>query len=227
MNEEEPTMNRCCNQSRTPRQRGATLLEVLVSIVVLALGLLGIIGVQLRTLADTQTAVRRAQAIRLIEDLSERIYANPSSLNPAVLANYVGDWTTAGSTVTVPPCAGCGAGDFALNQFTTWQNSVSQNLPSGTVKTFLLQPEPAGNRRQLGVLASWRQNERVSSTDRDYYAYMNPFTTTTQSKDDGGADVDCPPGGTCHLQFISLTSRCVPDPLSGPGVSYCASGVAP
>ena len=44
-------------------QRGVSLIESLVAIVVTALGILGILGVQMRTLADTQTGVRRAQAI--------------------------------------------------------------------------------------------------------------------------------------------------------------------
>lgn len=52
------------------RQRGISLIESLVAIVVMALGILGILGVQMRTLTDTSTTVRRAQAIRLIEDLS-------------------------------------------------------------------------------------------------------------------------------------------------------------
>src|SRR2546429_3388547 len=34
-------------------------------------------GTQMRTLTDTQTTVRRAQAIRLIEDLGERMKVNP------------------------------------------------------------------------------------------------------------------------------------------------------
>ena len=54
------------------QQRGITLIESLVAIVIAALGILGIVGVQMRTLADTQTTVRRAQAIRLIEDLAGR-----------------------------------------------------------------------------------------------------------------------------------------------------------
>ena len=44
-------------------QRGITLLESLVAIVVMALGILGILGVQMRTLSDTQTGVRRAQEL--------------------------------------------------------------------------------------------------------------------------------------------------------------------
>ena len=65
---------------RSRIQRGVTLIESLVAIVVMALGILGILGVQMRTLTDTQTSVRRAQAIRLIEDMGERMKANPSAL---------------------------------------------------------------------------------------------------------------------------------------------------
>ena len=46
-------------------QRGITLIESLVAILVTALGILGILGVQMRTLTDTQTSVRRAQAMGL------------------------------------------------------------------------------------------------------------------------------------------------------------------
>ena len=58
-------------------QRGITLIESMVALVIAALGILGILGVQMRTLSDTSTTVRRAQAIRLIEDLGERMRANP------------------------------------------------------------------------------------------------------------------------------------------------------
>ena len=63
--------------------------------VVMALGLLGVVGVQMRTLADTQTGVRRAQAIRLIEDLSERAKVNPSAL--ANINEYVIGFGSAGT----------------------------------------------------------------------------------------------------------------------------------
>ena len=62
------------------KQRGITLLESMIAIVVAALGIFGILGVQMRTLADTQTSMRRAQAIRLIEDMSERMKVNPNAL---------------------------------------------------------------------------------------------------------------------------------------------------
>lgn len=82
---------------RKALQKGITLLESLVAIVVMALGLLGIVGIQMRTLADTQTGVRRAQAVKLIEDLSERVRANPNAIGNAT--SYAVAW---GSTLGTP-----------------------------------------------------------------------------------------------------------------------------
>lgn len=200
-------------------QAGATLLEVLVSIVVLALGLLGILGVQMRTLAETQTGVRRAQAIRLIEDLSERIQANPSAISEAVRNAYVIAW---GPSTAPTPCAapGCAPEALANEQVLTWKQSVTQNLPSGDAATFLVTDEASAgiNSRQLGVMLSWRENESSNTAD-----YMNIFTTSTTS----GA-VSCPAEKTCHLQFISLSGRCAPDALAGAsGMWYCSPGIVP
>lgn len=61
-------------------QQGITLLESLIAIIVIALGVLGILGMQMRTLNNTQNSLYRTQAIRLIDDLSERIAANPNAL---------------------------------------------------------------------------------------------------------------------------------------------------
>lgn len=197
-------------------ERGATLLEVLVAMLVMALGLLGIMGVQMRTLADTQTSARRAQAIRLIEDLSERVRLNPDALNPAVAGNYlIGTW---GATATPP--AGCGAGGCAPAALATedqrrWLQSVRNQ--GFDARVFLAPDEAAaaGNQRQLGVMIAWRENERV--TDADYRSVTINDTTT-------GAN--CRASSVCHLQFIPLSARCVPDTLSG-GQVFCADGMTP
>ena len=91
------------------RQGGITLVESLVAIVVAALGILGILGTQMRTLTDTQTTLRRAQAIRLIEDLSERMRVNPNAL--ASLDAYVSDFSSRpspGDCRVARPLASCG-----------------------------------------------------------------------------------------------------------------------
>ena len=57
-------------------QQGTTLLEVLVTIVILTIGLLGLAGLQAQTLIAELESFQRAQAVLLMNDMIERISAN-------------------------------------------------------------------------------------------------------------------------------------------------------
>jgi type IV pilus assembly protein PilV len=57
-------------------QRGTSLLEVLVTIVILAIGLLGLAGLQSRLQASEMEAYQRAQALVLLNDMASRIATN-------------------------------------------------------------------------------------------------------------------------------------------------------
>lgn len=58
------------------RQRGFTLLEVLVSLVILVFGLLGLIGMQAYTQVATFESYQRGQALILAQDMADRIATN-------------------------------------------------------------------------------------------------------------------------------------------------------
>ena len=187
------------------RQRGLTLIESLVAIFVAALGVLGIIGAQMRTLSDTQTTVRRSQAVRLIEDLSERMKVHPNALS--VLADYTIGWTPAPMAL---PTAGrdckdnsCNLPQLAVYDIAQWKRAVRLALPLGDANVFVAPGDSSNvdNRRQLGVMISWRENER---SDADA-AYKTSISTST-----GGGTVTCPAGLTCHLQYVPVSARCTP-----------------
>lgn len=55
---------------------GFTLIEVLITVVFIAIGLLGLAGLQVATVNNQFEAYQRAQALLLLEDLSNRIRAN-------------------------------------------------------------------------------------------------------------------------------------------------------
>ena len=59
-------------------ERGFTMLEVLVTLVVLAIGLLGVASLQLNSLRYASMSAGRNQAAMFAEDMAERIRANPS-----------------------------------------------------------------------------------------------------------------------------------------------------
>ena len=72
----------------TPRRhlQGAALFEALLALAILAGTLLALLYMQLRAQADSESAMRRMQALHLIDDLAERVRANPQGF--AELAGF-------------------------------------------------------------------------------------------------------------------------------------------
>lgn len=107
-------------------QRGDTMLEILVTIIVIAIGVLGAAALQVTTLKNLSSSHSATVAALVAEDLSERMRANPS----AVLAeNYVRDKAPGGFTdCAANPCDAAQLADYDLG---TWWNQLTALLPSG------------------------------------------------------------------------------------------------
>ncbi|TXH94678.1 MAG: type IV pilus modification protein PilV [Rheinheimera sp.] len=58
------------------RQRGISLLETLIAVLVLAIGLLGVAGLQTTNLKNSHSAHQRTMAVMLTSSMAERIRAN-------------------------------------------------------------------------------------------------------------------------------------------------------
>ena len=174
-------------------QQGFTLMEALVSILVLSLGAMAMLGVQIATLAETQNSVRRAQAVRIIEDLAERIKSNPGGFD------RLNDYTnTAWAAVPSAPSPGCDTNSCNATQLAQWDRNqwfsqIPQLIPGGQARTFLSADEAVGNRRQLGVMLAWPLQQRAVS------AFGTPEKVTTGS---GANAVACPDEHICHLLYI-------------------------
>ena len=73
-----------------PFQAGTTLIEVLVTVVILAFGLLGIAAFQAKAQVGTLESYQRAQAVVLLEDLRARMAANRNRMAEYVTAAPLG-----------------------------------------------------------------------------------------------------------------------------------------
>ena len=207
-------------------QRGIALIESLVAMVVVALGILGILGVQMRTLTDTSTTVRRAQAIRLIEDLGERMKTNPNALGN--IGAYVSAFNV---EPTVGSCtSGCDSAQLAAYDLAVWKKAIKASLPLGRASVFVPPAESGAGvqGRQLGVVIAWRENERAIADADDLKKYKDAIDTTKVLKADGtfvagtSAASACPADFTCHLQYIPVIGRCAPySPGSTTTAYYC------
>ena len=112
---------------RIPRKNaGFTLIEVLVTLVVIALGLLGLAALQVRVHQAEREAYSRAQAIILLDDMTNRINANRATAPCYAFATaggspYLGV-TDSGHAATLS-CAGYGDANTqlrALSDLNEW-----------------------------------------------------------------------------------------------------------
>lgn len=101
------------------RCRGVGLLEVLVTVVILSVGILGIAALQFQSKRLQHEAIQRTYAAMLAHDILERLRANPSELPAAPVVVGGG---TVGAEPT-PTCVGlasqCTA--FQLYQHDLWE----------------------------------------------------------------------------------------------------------
>ena len=96
------------------RELGSTLLEVLITIVILAFGLLGLAGLQARMQVAEIEAYQRAEAVMLAQEMVDRINANRKNV-----ANYVTDDLGTGSTMD---CSS--PGTIAEKDLCEWNNAL-------------------------------------------------------------------------------------------------------
>jgi type IV pilus assembly protein PilV len=111
-------LNRTSFLLKRKSSAGFTLLEVLVSIVVLAFGLMGLAGLMTVGLKSNHSAYMRSQATVLATDIMDRIRANRQA---AMLNRYnLALGATPGS-----------ADAIAQADLTAWKAAIEQALPSG------------------------------------------------------------------------------------------------
>lgn len=115
-------------------QRGFSIIEAMVAILVLSLGLVALAGFQLRVLSDSVGASHQNVAVRLAGDMADRIRALPVA-GAAAGSPYVADWSPAASNEPTPSCAtaraSCSAAELAAHDLWGWKRAVATSLPGG------------------------------------------------------------------------------------------------
>lgn len=117
-------------------QFGASLIEVLVSIVIASIGLLALAGINASSLRYGKLSQYRATATLLVSDLADRMRAN--FVTPATLAQYSYQVDFAGQATIgaapTPACdatAACNATQLAAMDLWQWRKTVRAALPNG------------------------------------------------------------------------------------------------
>jgi type IV pilus assembly protein PilV len=127
---------------RSGRQsvRGVSLLEVLISILLSAIGLLALAGGNVASIRYSKMSQYRGTSTMLANDLAERIRANKAGLASYdyTASDFAGQSGAIAQDVTCETYAanagaGCGAVALATYDLNTWRRIVRSQLPDGSV----------------------------------------------------------------------------------------------
>jgi type IV pilus assembly protein PilV len=138
-----------------PGQRGVAMMEALVAILVLALGVMGLAGLQTRSLVESRLTNARGNALFLTNDLADRMRLNRTAALSAVATQRYDRAFGAAPLGTAPDCfsAPCNAQNQRNFDLIEWEASVAQLLPGGQAQ--IAAPDAAG---QISVTFRWRNN---------------------------------------------------------------------
>ncbi len=128
--------------------RGTTLLEVLVTIVIVTFGLLGLAGLQGQLLFAEIESYQRAQAVLLMNDMVERITANRGAASSYVTPGALGVGASAAS-LALDSCAATAIG--VDRDKCEWSNALKGASESKSVSA-----GGATSRLQTGAMSAAR-----------------------------------------------------------------------
>ena len=122
---------RACGRS----QLGSTLIEVLVSIVILSIGLLGTAGLLVNSMRTVSEQGNAVAASALARELGERMMANPSVALQTTGNPFLFDSTVAWPSSTVDCKTNfCNQADRTAWDLSEWKKRVLNAGPTGTAR---------------------------------------------------------------------------------------------
>ena len=130
-------------------QRGFSMIELLVSLVVLAIGLLGLAALQTTALRNNQSSYFTTIATSQIQSMADRMRANPSGLSD-------GDYNSISGIPSDPGCNPCTPAQHAQRDAYQWNTDNRNLLPSG-------QGTVTANGSTYTITVMW-DNDRTGAT---------------------------------------------------------------
>jgi len=158
---------------RRRRQTGFTLIEALVTMIVIALGLLGNAALIVNAAKLNKGGSFRTQAVAMSQDIAERMEANPAGALAGAYAATGSAQSTASADCTTSRCT---ADSFAAYDLANWQATLANALP-GASWTISQTSAAGANPSVYNIQVSW--TERRASATYSTTGTAETFSYTT------------------------------------------------
>lgn len=125
-------------------QKGVGLMEVLVAMVILSIGILGFVALQARATAATTEALKRSEALLVLQGLAERMRLNSQG-------NYLASAANKDCVTKV-----CSANDQAQDDLYFFnKEATTKNMKVSTIEC----PQTSTEQKRICLLAAWDKTE--------------------------------------------------------------------
>lgn len=147
-------------------ERGMSLIEVLVTMVIFAIGALGLAGMQLASLKYNNESSARSTATLLTIELTDRMRANMAGVKSGAYVRNMSYTAARAATLSPPNCgttSDCNKDTLAQLDLSTWLNSIALALPAGTGAVVPV----AGNTSVSNIVVMWQEKSLVDTNATD------------------------------------------------------------
>jgi type IV pilus assembly protein PilV len=149
--------------------RGFTLVENLITLLILSVGILGVSMLHLRSLQNMSDSLQTTRAGILANDIIDRMRANGSAALNSYAVVDIGGGTQANS----PDCTNvlnCTPGDLALHDLREWEMTLdgATALVNGAHSSSLIEPHASistSDNGEVEVAITWKTRLRLHGKD--------------------------------------------------------------
>lgn len=147
------------NRITHTRQTGFTLVEAMVSLVVLAVGMLGIAALYIEGLRSGHMSVSYTNAVTLASDMADRIRANSTGINNYVGAG-VGNGVAGANNNCVNGVVDCTPAQMAGDDLFWWYEDVKNLMPVGRSASIVVANIPPVD--QYTITMTWPERGQAA-----------------------------------------------------------------
>ncbi|MEO8186266.1 MAG: type IV pilus modification protein PilV [Burkholderiaceae bacterium] len=144
-------------------QAGLSMIEVLVSLTIVAFGVLGLLGLQARALSFQRDSFDRRTAAEMVAQLAERMRANHLGVTSGLYSFPAAPYLNAATATppAIPPCVtptACTMNELALRDWTQWRVEYRQRSPGAAAYLQWNAADP----RAVTMSVAWPEPQQTS-----------------------------------------------------------------